>query len=466
MNPRIAHRGLLWGCAVVLVGCGSGEEITSPGPVDPPPQNLPILNPDDGFVIIQKAGGRIFARGDTGTVIAGFRDTQGRTFRGDVEVSLKVLGGTSDLVLGEQRRGVDGIFRFSFQATTLGTRSDISLVRDTVVVASHSFEVVGIKSLMITGGIRGYASRVCSTLTHGAVACWGSESANQAADPDTIGNPLRFENVSVTSGALCGLTVGGRDGRCWGPGSGPARPELPVSGNPSLRWLVPGCAVLEDERAFCWSPGPRVSEDVFQLDESVQWRMTAIGSTFFCAASADGGIYCWGTKAVPGFAQDVVVPVPTRVETDIVFDPNTLTASEESVCALDSAGLAYCWGAGATGVGVPWVRQPTLVSGELVFSAIKGGNELVCGIVGNGKLYCWGLNPTGDRGDGRSSSSTSPFDLGIDLVVTDLHVGQNHMCVVTDESDAYCWGSNNRGQLGDRTTLFRARPTSRVRLFQ
>ncbi len=88
------------------------------------------------------------------------------------------------------------------------------------------------------------------------------------------------------------------------------------------------------------------------------------------------------------------------------------------------------------------------------------GSHHVCAVTTAGRAYCWGTDTNGQLGNGSGTSadqvSPSPVDTSTGLTTTNvakLTSGQDHTCAVTTTGQAYCWGWDNYGELGNGSTL-------------
>jgi len=82
-------------------------------------------------------------------------------------------------------------------------------------------------------------------------------------------------------------------------------------------------------------------------------------------------------------------------------------------------------------------------------SSISSGRQSACAVV-NGSVYCWGFGGHGELGNGASSDSAVPVQVGGPLAkrfVSSVSVGADHACAIAD-GRAFCWGDNLEGQLG------------------
>ena len=81
----------------------------------------------------------------------------------------------------------------------------------------------------------------------------------------------------------------------------------------------------------------------------------AAGGLNTCALDSDGKAYCWGFTYL-GNGSEAGSAVPVAVSTSGVLAGKSLTTitvsagfGENTTCALDSTGKAYCWGHGLLG---------------------------------------------------------------------------------------------------------------------
>jgi alpha-tubulin suppressor-like RCC1 family protein len=180
------------------------------------------------------------------------------------------------------------------------------------------------------------------------------------------------------------------------------------------------------------------------------------GSSHPCALDNGGRAWCWGGDGQGELGQDpfvqgAVVTRPAAVTGGRVF--TAITVGNAHTCALDSAGKAWCWGAGDLlgNGGAPFASAPVAVAGGRAYTTISAGSSHTCALDTAGKAWCWGSDAKGQLGDGGTgaASTTTPLAVAGDHVWSTLDAGSFHTCGLDTAGKAWCWGDDARGQVGD-----------------
>jgi alpha-tubulin suppressor-like RCC1 family protein len=218
---------------------------------------------------------------------------------------------------------------------------------------------------------------------------------------------------------------------------------------------------------------------------------------FTCAIDTSGQAWCWGENDVgelaSGFASSStcenlfpcsLVPLPVEqgkitfksVPANTQVPESFLTAGLDFACAIDTTGVAWCWGGGQEDnfgeLGVTGGPLPQQVGGAPFAAAHKflslsaGGNH-ACGVTTDQKLFCWGRNTSGELGINSTNPAGPPtqvtitediFGIQFPAPVTAVAAGSFHTCALTVFSHMFCWGDDETGELG---IDFTATPTDR-----
>lgn len=194
-----------------------------------------------------------------------------------------------------------------------------------------------------------------------------------------------------------------------------------------------------------------------------------------CVLDSLGKAYCWGYNSFGQLGnnsttQSAVPVVVTTIGTPISLKTLTeIRAGNWFTCALDSLGKAYCWGSGANGrlgnnstaqsmIAVA-VTTTGVLSGKTLTQLTAGGSH-ACALDSAGLAYCWGFNSTGQLGNNSTTQALTAVTVNASGVLsgktlTQISGGNDYTCASDSANTVYCWGANASGQLGDRTTTQR-----------
>lgn len=213
------------------------------------------------------------------------------------------------------------------------------------------------------------------------------------------------------------------------------------------------------------STGPGAQRDLIGHPDQAFGSFSAVGvgDNTTCALDKMGRAYCWGYnfgRELGTWDTTYRVTVPKLVS-NLPGAFSFISVGARHQCALISDGRAYCWGengGGQLGTGAEGLAQGvTPVAGGLTFSSISAGGGHTCAIAKDQTAYCWGGNGDGELGVGPAVSCDPNFPCSVTAPVqvaggkrfVQISAGRNHTCGVTSDGTGYCWGDNESGQLGD-----------------
>jgi Regulator of chromosome condensation (RCC1) repeat len=247
----------------------------------------------------------------------------------------------------------------------------------------------------------------------------------------------------------------------------------PSSNRPAFTRIKAGsasCATSADGGVWCWgtrdayrSYAPRCEDyAVHQLPrtcESVPARVLGIpqltgisvGIYSTCGLVADGQAYCWGNSPGQPAASALTgggIPF-SSISVQRSIPLNNLNDSE-IICGLTSARQIYCWVRGGMATSPALIASPVLFNSVDVGGVHSGpaGNYTACAVDVDGNGYCWGFGALGDGNAARSVEQATPVAVAGGLKFKQIVVGDYHTCALTLDGTPYCWQRNTSGETG------------------
>lgn len=89
---------------------------------------------------------------------------------------------------------------------------------------------------------------------------------------------------------------------------------------------------------------------------------------------------------------------------------------------------------------------------------ISAGKEHTIAIKTDGTLWAWGNNGFGQLGNGTTTNSNTPIQIGTANNWQSVSAGWAHTVAIKTDGTLWAWGANNYGQLGNGTTINNSAP--------
>ena len=177
------------------------------------------------------------------------------------------------------------------------------------------------------------------------------------------------------------------------------------------------------------------------------FESVAAGENTTCALEGDGRAWCWGarihratpTGEPPRDFQPVPMPGAARFA--------SISVGGSHLCGVTTSGTGWCWGSaadGATGTGPTsgWVEEPQPVAGGHLWRSIRASTRSTCGIRVDGEMLCWGRGVAGAlglSGDATSTVTATPQPVTVAAGPwADLGLSMNASCGIRPGGEAVC----------------------------
>jgi len=327
----------------------------------------------------------------------------------------------------------------------------------------------------------------CAITASGASVCWGKNSTRELGTLTPVENypfPIRPQDMTDTASAITGATnhsclINAQGTWCWGfgyygqMGDGEAAqnqtPDQVIGfANPLL--ISAGgnttCGVNESGQAYCWGSGGygemgngtsawiNTSPVLVSL-LGLEISKISVGYFHVCAVTSAGAAYCWGRDNYGQLGNDPPLAdsnLPVLVS-GFGSGMEDISAGTLHTCGLTTGGAVWCWGYGEEGYLGNGVLENSPVPVQ-VTDLTSGVSDIACGnyhscAVHNGTVKCWGYGGYGALGDGTYDDQYTPVPVvGLGGTAVAVSVGRLHSCALLDNGTIKCWGYNSEGQLG------------------
>jgi alpha-tubulin suppressor-like RCC1 family protein len=327
---------------------------------------------------------------------------------------------------------------------------------------------------------------------------WGNNAHGALGDGTTTDSPVpvrvqapsgvTFTHVAASDFATVGV---GSDGKAYGWGlnqfgqlgdgtttdsSVPVRVHAPVG--VTFTQIAAGTysvvAVGSDGNAYSWGDNSygglgdgtttaSLTPVRVHAPSGVTFTQVAAGTFHTIAIGSDGNTYTWGNNIYGqlGTGTTANSPVPVRVLTPRGVTFTQVAAGAYHSAAVASDGNTYTWGNnpyGQLGDGTTTSSSvPVLVRAPpgVTLTQVAAGAYETVGVGSDGDAYAWGNNAAGELGDGTTTDSSVPVQIGrpTGATFTEVAAGTSYTVAIGSDGNGYAWGSNSLGQLGDGTTV-------------
>jgi len=327
--------------------------------------------------------------------------------------------------------------------STAGT--GVTLVAIAITPANPSVSV-GMKQQFIATGI--YSDYTTKDLSSSAT--WSS-SDHAKATVDTAGLATALAAGTATITAQQGTvfnftTLSISQQAAWTAAAGGARSSVALKADGTL-WTWGGNTFGQ------LGNGTTVGSAVpTQIDTGNTWSKISAREYQVAGIKSDGTLWTWG------FYNDGYGVRSEPAELDASTAWASVAVGYEHAVAIKTNGTLWAWGYSSYGAASTDVFAPTQIGTETKW-AVAAASWHTVAIMSDGTLWAWGSNSRGELGDGTTTSTDSPKQIGPDANWAMAAAGDAHTVAIKTDGTLWAWGYNAYGQLGDGTNIDKNEPT-------
>jgi hypothetical protein len=159
----------------------------------------------------------------------------------------------------------------------------------------------------------------------------------------------------------------------------------------------------------------------------------AAGGRATCAVDEAGVVYCWGDGTVATTENGLCYSTPCTMPIVRTTGGERVRIGGSQACVLDVGGTARCWSNGYSG-------EPITVAGGITFTELAIASAHTCGLGNDAKAYCWGNGNDGELGTGNRGSTSQPATVAGNHTFSSISARGSTSCGVTDAGRLLCWG--------------------------
>ncbi len=200
------------------------------------------------------------------------------------------------------------------------------------------------------------------------------------------------------------------------------------------------------------------------------WLSVASGLEHTLAIKTDGTLWAWGRNDSGQLGIDSLIDSNIPVQVGTANNWKIVSGGVDHSAGVQTDGTLWTWGGNFFGQ----LGNGSFSSG-LSLAPVQVGNEtnwntVDCGYYFNvalkgsftKSLWTWGVNDFNQLGNGTTTNTNLPQQIGTSLQWKSVSAGAYHVVAlefVTGGSRLMGWGFNNYGQIGDGTFIAKSSPT-------
>jgi len=195
-----------------------------------------------------------------------------------------------------------------------------------------------------------------------------------------------------------------------------------------------------------------------QIGTDNKWDKIAAGEFYTIALKSDGTLWAWGYNHFGELGDGTTTDSygPEQIGTDNEWVSIAAEEEGDHTIGLKSDGTLWAWGYNAYGqLGDGTTTDsyvPEQIGTDNKWVSIAAGSAYTIALKSDGTLWAWGYNHYGQLGLGDTTDRHSPVEVGTDNKWVSIVAGSAHTIALKSDGTLWAWGWNINGELGDGTT--------------
>jgi len=200
-----------------------------------------------------------------------------------------------------------------------------------------------------------------------------------------------------------------------------------------------------------------------QIGTATDWEDVSCGGAQTIAKKTNGTIWAWGQNINGELGDGTFINKNSPVQIGTATNWSKISAGERHSVALKMDGTIWAWGFnqnGQVGDGTNTNKNtPTQVGTANNWLSIHSGAYITFAFKTDGSLWAWGNNGVGSYGNGNNTGDSNiPLQVANPGIWKSISPTEHHTLGIKMDGTLWAWGQNIYSQLGDGTTTWTYSP--------
>ncbi len=186
---------------------------------------------------------------------------------------------------------------------------------------------------------------------------------------------------------------------------------------------------------------------------------------FALGIKANGTLWAWGSNGSGQLGLGSTTTYSSPVQVGALTTWSSVSTGYDCTVALKTDGTLWSWGSASNGQlghnNSTTISSPVQIGALTTWASVSVSGANAGSVVAtqtNGTLWAWGANAQGQLGQGNTTNTSSPVQVGALTTWKDACTGSLFTIATATDGTLWSWGANNSGQLGQSNTTSYSSP--------